>query len=67
MLQDGLTPLLSASKRNNKKFVSLLLDGGADVNAMDKVGCSCRFCDYMHSCMIRLAFINVIKTTEMFL
>ena len=33
MLQDGITPLIFASSSGKNNFVSILLDGGADVHA----------------------------------
>jgi ankyrin repeat protein len=36
--QDGLTPLLLASRNTHWKIVSILCEAGADVNVVDKFG-----------------------------
>lgn len=38
LLQDGETPLIKATKMRNVDIVELLLDKGAKVSAVDKVG-----------------------------
>ena len=40
LLQDGITPLIFASSSGKNNFVSILLDGGADVHAKDEEECT---------------------------
>lgn len=46
--QDGETPLIKATKMRNIEIVELLLDKGAKVSAVDKVG-TIKF-HSMHGC-----------------
>ena len=40
MFQDGITPLMFASSSGRNNFVSILMDGGADVHAKDEEECT---------------------------
>ena len=50
LLQEGKTPLLVASERNDDKVIDALIEGGADVNIADKV--SYYQPTYVHVCLL---------------